>query len=82
VRGGRLLDARDLQAPPWKLTKRQAYAVLETVGVRISARRLVALPEVVERFFRGEPDTGEVMPTDDNGAGNGTRPPTDAASRA
>lgn len=54
MNGSRLVDARDLQAPPWGLTKRQAYSVLEAVGVRISPRRLVALPERVEAFFRGE----------------------------
>jgi hypothetical protein len=47
------MDAKDLQRPPWSLTKRQAYRVLEAVGVRISERRIVALSEAVEEFFRG-----------------------------
>lgn len=55
MNGGRLLDANDLQRPPWSLTKRQAYAVMKAVGVRISERRIVALPERVEEFFRGRP---------------------------
>jgi hypothetical protein len=54
VKGDRLVDANDLQRPPWELTRRQSYVVMKAVGVRISKRRLVALPERVEEFFRGE----------------------------
>lgn len=50
-----LLDARDLQAE-YALTRRQAYAVLAKVGVRISPRRLVVLRDRLERFLAGEAD--------------------------
>jgi hypothetical protein len=72
VNGGRLLDARDLQHPPWSLTKRQAYRVLEAVGVRLSERRICALPERVEEFFRG----GDAMPRNGTGVESGPRPVT------
>lgn len=50
-----LLDARDLQAE-FGLTRRQAYAVLAKVGVRITTRRVVVLRERLERFLAGEVD--------------------------
>lgn len=59
MRTGRLVDAKDLQRPPWALTERQAYSLLHRVGVRVSPRRLVALPERVEAFFAGELGGGE-----------------------
>jgi hypothetical protein len=70
-----LLDAADLQ-DEYDLNRRQAYAVLHAVGIRITPRRLVVLRSRLEDYLGG----GEAMR--ENGAGNGTRPPTDAASRA
>jgi hypothetical protein len=48
----RLLDAKAIQRD-YGLNRRQSYAVLSAVGVRISPRRIVALTERVEEFLRG-----------------------------
>ena len=47
-----LLDARDLQAD-WGMNRRQAYAVLHAVGVRITPRRLVVLKSRLEAYLAG-----------------------------
>jgi hypothetical protein len=70
-----VLDAVDIQ-DEYGLNRRQAYAVLHAIGVRVTPRRWVALRSSVESYLGG----GDAM--SENGAGNGTRPPTDAASRA
>jgi hypothetical protein len=70
-----LLDARDLQAE-YSLNRRQAYALLDQIGVRITPRRLVVLRSRLEEHLGG----GDVITH--NGTGDGSRPPTDAASRA
>jgi hypothetical protein len=69
-----VLDAVGIQ-DEYGLNRRQAYAVLHAIGVRITPRRLVALRSAVESYLGGDDFVG-------NGAGNGNRPPTDAASRA
>jgi hypothetical protein len=71
-----LLDAADLQREPYGLSRHAAYALLREVGVRVTPRRLVVHRDSLEQFLRG----GDAMAH--NGAGNGNRPPTDAASRA
>jgi hypothetical protein len=48
-----LLDARDLQAD-WGMNRRQAYAVLHTIGVRVTPRRLVVHRERLLAFLGGE----------------------------
>jgi len=69
-----VLDAVGIQ-DEYGLNRRQAYAVLHAIGVRITPRRLVALRSAVESYLGGDDFVG-------TGAGNGNRPPTDAASRA
>jgi hypothetical protein len=55
-----VLDAAAIQAE-YDLNRRQSYAVLRAVGLRISPRRLVALRSRVEDYLAG--DRGEVVPS-------------------
>ncbi len=70
-----LLDAADLQQEPYQLSRHAAYSLLHQIGVRITPRRLVVLRNRLEEHLGGEAMSH-------TGAGNGDRPPTDAASRA
>jgi hypothetical protein len=47
-----LLDAADIQSE-YGTTRRQAYAVLHAVGVRITPRRLVVLRSRLEEHLGG-----------------------------
>jgi len=70
-----VLDAVGIQSE-YGLNRRQAYAVLHAIGIRVTPRRWVALRSAVESYLGGGDDFAR------NGAGDGSRPPTDAASRA
>ena len=49
-----LLDAKDLQADPYGLSRYAAYELLHQIGVRVTPRRLVVLRERLLAFLGGE----------------------------
>jgi hypothetical protein len=70
-----LLDAAAIQ-DEYGTTRRQAYAVLHAVGVRITPRRLVVLRSRLEEYLGG----GDRV--DDTAPGMASGPRSDAAARA
>jgi hypothetical protein len=48
-----LLDAEDLQADPYDLSRHAAYSLLHEIGVRVTPRRLVVLRSRLEEHLAG-----------------------------